>query len=331
MRRAILFVVFPLCLALSCSLPREFDKSMQPAAPDYSAQKYWSALPFRNDAADQMPYNENWLSDSLKEVDVFYIYPTLYRKGETWTADLADKKLNKRIDRYPVGLQASIFNQVGRVYAPRYRQAILDSYSDTIGMGRDALNFAYEDVKLAFEYYLEHYNQGRPIILASHSQGTTHSRRLLKAYFDNEKMRDLLVCAYVVGFGIFKDDYVLLEPCKSADDVHCYVTWASYKSSYIPDPAKDISEHVLGDVCINPVTWEMDTTKATGLGGILLKVDREKPFITDARIHENYLWVNTNTSLFKRKNELHVLDFNLFWHDVRKNVSLRVQTYSDNQ
>ena len=186
----------------------QFKIEDQPNAPDYTNPNHWAALPFRNDVADAIPNSENWISDSLKEVDVFYIYPTLYLKGETWNADVNNKKLNNQIDKYPVKFHASVFNNVARVYAPRYRQAIIDSYDDTLGNGVKALDFAYEDIKKAFEYYLEHYNNGRPIIIASHSQGTTHSRRLLKDYFDSTDLRSKLVCAYTIE----GDGQVLLLP-----------------------------------------------------------------------------------------------------------------------
>ncbi len=42
----------------------------------------------------------------------------------------------------------------------------------------DAFDLAYEDLKTAFENYLKHYNKGRPIIIASHSQGSLHALRL---------------------------------------------------------------------------------------------------------------------------------------------------------
>jgi len=49
-----------------------------------------------------------------------------------------------------------------------------------------AFELAYRDVKAAFLYYLEHNNSGRPIIIASHSQGSTHAKRLLKELFDGK-------------------------------------------------------------------------------------------------------------------------------------------------
>jgi hypothetical protein len=41
-----------------------------------------------------------------------------------------------------------------------------------------ALDLAYQDVESAFDYYLTHYNQGRPFIVVGHCQGTTHALRL---------------------------------------------------------------------------------------------------------------------------------------------------------
>ena len=68
-----------------------------------------------------------------------------------------------------------------------------------------------EDVKNAFEYYLKNENKGRPIIIASHSQGTTHAIRLLKEFFDGKDLSKQLVCAYLVGMGVKKDSYEKLS------------------------------------------------------------------------------------------------------------------------
>ncbi len=303
-----------------------FKSSDQPTAPDYSDARYWSALPFRKDAADLTPKTEKWINDSLKDADVFYIYPTLYSKGKTWNADVNNKKLNKRLDNFPVKYQASIFNQAARVYAPRYRQAIIDSYFDTIGNGKSALDFAYEDVKKAFEYYLKNYNQGRPIIIASHSQGTTHCRRLLKDYFDTPEMKAKLVCAYVVGYEIDSLSYTLLKPCSDATETNCYVTWSTFKNNF---QYKD-KLHYFGNICVNPVSWVRDTMSAVSTGGVLLNVNRKKKFRTEAHISDSHLEVNTNLTFMRNKDILHLVDFNLFWFDVRKNVLQRVNEFIKN-
>lgn len=301
-----------------------FKAENQPAAPDYSSKAHWLGLPFRDDAVDLIPKYDTWVNDSLKQVDVFYIYPTMYRKGEHWNADVNDAKLNRKIEKLPVKFQATVFNEVGRVYAPRYRQATYESFTDSTD-GPKALAFAYQDVKAAFEYYMEHYNNGRPIIIAGHSQGTYHTRLLLKEYFDTPEMKKQLVCAYIVGYAIYPEKYEVLTPCKEASETNCYITWSSFDENFMyPDTSKDL---LVGEVVVNPVTWNMDTTEAQGKGAFLLRLNRKNLFKTSAHIHNNMLWVDTHTPLFRRTDILHILDYNLFWHDIRANVKTRVDAY----
>lgn len=305
--------------------PLVFKPEEQPKSPDYSNEKYWSALPFRKDEADMVPKSEIWINDSLKDVDVFYIYPTLYSKGESWNADVDNKKLNKKLDKYPVKFQASVFNAVGRVYAPRYRQSILAVFTDSTNQRKPSLDFAYQDVKKAFEYYMQHYNQGRPVIIAAHSQGSTHARQLIKDEFDTPEMKKKLVCAYVVGFAVYPDEYKVLTPCKEANETDCYVTWSSFKTGFMyADTSKDI---LVGKVCVNPISWKMDTVDVTGKGGFLLNQNRKKLYHTEAKIHNNFLWVKTNMPVARKANILHLLDYNLYWFDIRKNVADRVNAY----
>ena len=324
MKKGIFITLISVQLAcFSQSLPTKFVATDQPSAPDYSLEKNWSALPFHPDKADAIPKAEKWVSDSLKDVDVFYIYPTLYSKGKTWCADVNDKKLNKRLDKLPVQFQASPFNQVARVYAPRYRQGIIKCFYDNTGTGEEALNFAYGDVKRAFEYYMEHYNHGRPVIIASHSQGTRHARQLLKDYFDTPEMKKKLVCAYIIGYRIFPEWYSVLTPCKEATETNCYITWASFKRGYVPEQGSLL----VGKTCVNPISWTIDTIPASTSGGMLLSVKAKKRFKSTAEIHNDYLWVKTNTPFVQTWKVLHLMDYNLYWMDIRKNVALRVAEY----
>ena len=64
-------------------------------------------------------------------VDVFFMYPTIYtgEKGDNqWNAPVNDPAFNKRVDESTIKFQASVFNGVGKVYAPRYRQAHITAY-----------------------------------------------------------------------------------------------------------------------------------------------------------------------------------------------------------
>lgn len=326
------FLILSLFCLLSLSLFSQKNKlppfrgEDQPAAPDYTQGKYWSALPFREDAPDVIPPAETWISDSLKDVDVFYIYPTIYTKGKTWNEDLSDEKLNKKIDRLPVKFQASVFNASCRVYAPRYRQCILQVYYDSVNRMK-CMDFAYQDVRTAFQYYLDHYNHGRPIIIASHSQGSNHAIRLMHEFFDGTALNKQLVCAYVIGMGIDPTAYKVIKPCEQPLQTDCYVTWSSFKEGYDPGP-KNI---LCGKVCVNPITWTRDPALAPASesqGSIFLKVKHKKwQHAASAQIHCDYLWVHNKLPFVRSWNTLHLMDYNLFWYDIRKNVADRVKTY----
>ena len=317
-----------ICLLSMASFSQKlaaFRAEDQPAAPDYTQEKYWTALPFRNDAADVIPKDEKWISDSLKDVDVFYIYPTIYQKGLTWNADVNNEKLNARIDKLPVRFQAGVFNASCQVYAPRYRQGIITCYYDTLN-GPKGLDFAYQDVARAFRYYLEHYNHGRPIIIASHSQGSTHSIRLLHEFFDGKPLSKQLVCAYVIGMGMDPASYQVLKPCATPHETGCYVTWSSFRNGY--DPGKT---DLVGKVCINPITWTRDSAfvpATASRGSIFLKIKHRRwNHAASAQIHHDYLWVKTRIPIVQTFNVLHLMDYNLFWYDMRKNVADRIKAY----
>lgn len=323
LQRCLLAVFLLLCISLKAQLSY-FDPQVQPVAPDYSQERNWAALPFRSDAADMIPTFEKWVDDSLKAADVFFIYPTVYMKGETWNADVNDKRLDKKIDKKPLRYQASVFNQSCRVFAPLYRQASMQAiYKKEIAA--KSLPFAYEDVKRAFQYYLLHYNNGRPIIIASHSQGSYHALKLLSEFFDTTALRNNLVCAYVVGWGVTDTLFTNLKPCNNGNRTECYNTWASFKEGY--DPGKSV---LYGNVCVNPVTWNRDTVAVDAArceGSLLLSFNKRYDHICATQIHNNYLWVKSDLPIIRSANNLHVGDYNLFWFDIRKNVKDRIAAF----
>lgn len=291
---------------------------------DYSDSSLWVALPFRDDAVDIAPRGDTLVSDSLKSIDVFFVYPTTYRGKEPWNADVRDEEQRSKIEDGSLKYQASVFNKEGRIYSPLYRQATYDSFADTVE-GPEALEFAYQDVKAAFTYYLANMNSGRPIILASHSQGTYHARRLLKEFFDTPAMKSRLVAAYLVGFSIDTSIYEIMRPCENKDEINCYVTWSSYKKGF--DPGKSV---LYGNVCVNPVTWtrnKEEVPRSQQLGA-LMKSLKKKAKICGTQIHNNYLWVECKLPIIRSFNVLHIGDYNLFWFDVRQNISDRIAAYN---
>lgn len=325
-----------LLLNQSCaSLPKgDFDAAQVPVVPDYSDPANWAALPDKEDQADALPSDE--LSDRQADspVDVFYLHPTSYfgqQGSHNWNAATDNAKVNARTDEGAIRFQASIFNGAGRVYAPRYRQGHIHLYftqKDTLS-AQGALDLAYEDVRRAFQYYWEHYNAGRPLIIASHSQGTNHAERLLREFFDGQAAQQQLVAAYLVGMPIQKDAFEHIPPCENAEQVGCFTSWRTFKQGYEP-------KHIpLGDdiLVTNPLNWTTDGTyapKSLNLGAVLNPFENIYTNASDAQGHKGILWASKprfKGSLFFNRKNYHIGDFNIYYMNVRENAQARAAAY----
>lgn len=333
--------VLSFCLFYACLKPvKKFARYTPPPSPDYSLEKNWAALPQIKDSADTVPYGSN-LKDGQADakVDVFFIHPTMYYKGKNWNADVNDKRTNHLVNIYPIRQQASVFNESCKVYAPRYRQATLFTFIEANGDGVLALEVAYTDVKRAFEYYLKNYNQGRPIIIAGHSQGTFLAEKLLNDFFDNDaKMKKLLVAAYLIGGNIGKESFTTIVPCDSASQTNCYLAWHTRRNeSNIKEPTKKIAsapayQNYKQYVCVNPLTWKRDTAYAPAslnLGSIPTSFNRIDKGLIGAKISPQLiLWVDKPSMKgYPKGKNYHVADIGMFYMNIRVNVKERCAAY----
>ena len=324
------------CVLLqSCkSYPTASSDSQNKAKVDYSQLKYWAAHPDLSDPSDMVPESVE-RSSSDTETDVFFIHPTTYTsyKGDVvWNADITDQDLNDRTDNTTIRYQASAFNGGGRVYAPRYRQAHIEAfYTEDRVLGEHALDYAYEDVKHAFAHYLNHQNQGRDIIIASHSQGTRHAKVLLKEFFDGTPLQNQLVAAYIIGIPVAKNEFDHIPTCESADDIGCYVTWRTFRSGHYPPYGSG------GDTItvVNPLSWttsEELVSSEYNKGAILRNFDKIYPELVEAQINQGVLWVNKPkfpfSFLFTTKN-YHIIDINLFYMNIRENLVQRINRFKN--
>lgn len=300
--------------------------------PDYSQEKFWIALPARHDIGDTIPPGcaiaEN---QANAHADVFYVHPTVYAGANPTNADLDNKRINKKCDEC-VMYQATPFNNCARIYAPRYRQAHLKSFTRKNQQGEIALDTAYADVKNAFEYYLANYNQGRPIMLVGHSQGAYHVARLLEEFFDGKPLKQKLIAAYTIGMDVRADRFKEISVCDSASQTGCFIVWNSVLwGQDTVGPYKRFR----GVTCVNPLTWTRDTSvseNALHLGAVPFKFRAVQPHMLRTKIHGTLLWVTfTDPSLKKGFYHLgtnyHVSDINLFYMNIRDNAELRVKTY----
>jgi hypothetical protein len=327
------FLLLSLLLLQACQVrPAAYTSTTVPPPPDYSNPKSWAALPSKMDPADSTPDTAFTDRQATATVDVFFLHPTTYTyKSKGWNGDIGDEKLNNKTDETTILHQASIFNGAGRVYAPRYRQAHLRSYfTDDKTSAAEAFDLAYEDLKSAFEYYLTHFNHGRPIIIATHSQGTQHGQRLIKEFFDGKPLGKQLVAAYLVGWPIPENTFQTIPPCETPGQTECFCSWRSFKYGYVPRkfPAGDSIS------VVNPLLWTTSheqAPKSLDQGTVLSKYGKVFPHIADAKIENGLLWVHKPKipgSIFFTRRNYHVADFNLFWVNVRENAQRRVAAYN---
>ncbi len=325
----ILLILLLINLLSSCSSSKNIQFTTKIAVPDYSNPDHWASLPTKDDPADLVPVNTLKNEQETAKVDVFFVHPTTFTKGDAWNIGIDNQEINDKTDDSTIKLQASVFNGSGRIYAPRYRQANLKVFYKETGtiQAKQALDLAYEDVKNAFQYYLDNFNNNRPIIIASHSQGTLHATKLIKEFFDNPEWKNRLVAAYLVGYAVRPNDFQYIPPCKVAIENNCYVSWNTKGWNFKMTP------FFKGATATNPINWTLDGSYAPreeNKGGVLTGFDEIKPGINDAQTKDGVIWIHKpkifGSFLYFSKN-YHVGDYNLFWMNVRENVAERVANY----
>lgn len=333
-----LILIFPVLAQEPFKLQINYEQSDIPKEPDYSLVESWTALPTIIDMADSLPQKAN-LIDLQKSAtaDVFYIYPTIFtykpEDNYQWNASVDNQTLNEQIDKLAVLNQCTAFNGSCKIYAPRYRQAHYSAFttSDLVSASK-ALSLAYSDVKEAFKYYLENYNNGRPIVIASHSQGTLHAKALLKEFFDGKLLQKQLVEAYLIGMPIKENEFESIKPSNDPGDVGGFVTWNTFNKGFYPS----YYNAGLNDaICTNPLTWKTDeqyAPKELNSGGIGPNFNFVKNPV-DAQVKDGMLWINkpyVRGRMFIKTQIWHKADINLYWMNIRENVALRIANFNNN-
>jgi len=308
---------------------QEFRLADTPQEPNYHLLSSWAVLPSKY--TDEFKAFASQEVDTL-QADVFYVYPTLNsdKKDIRWNVPINDEEQNDKVLDKAVLMQASAFSTSGKVYVPYYRQAHLRSYSMMNAGGKEAQELAYSDVKNAFEVYLKKYNKGRPIVMVGHSQGTTHTLRLLAEFFDDKPLQKQLIAAYIPGIRVKPNQFKTIKPMTQPDEVGGFVSWNTFKKGHYPKKDKHWYD---GSVTTNPITW--DDTKTT-------RLEQHKGFLyTNNKIYDKALRIEVADGLIWSSNpkfplrffmsflkNYHAGDINLFWQDVRENAVLRVRRYS---
>ena len=239
------------------------DGEWIPAPPDYTDSTMWVVA--QNDS-------------NATGADVFYIV-------STWEADWQtdDGRICHYADvwnpthREHMGIEmnnvTAYMADGNNFYSPYYRHTTIDGWmtenEDTI-FRRTRLSM--DDVRSAFDFFLQHRDKTRPFLLAGFSQGGLAVVELLK-YMDDETYQNL-VAAYVLGYKVTPEDTAScrrIRPALGETDTGVTICYNTVKDVKYVKP-------LIAGTCfaINPVNWRTDTTTALLHDTIRISLDTVK-------------------------------------------------------
>jgi len=327
-----------------------FDPARAPPPPDYADIASWAALPETRDAGDTAPAGVSLGDQAQAEVDVFFIYPTVFFGRDAWNADPRDAGYRQLVSDGPLRGQASLFSGCCRVYSPHYRQMTLGGYMKWSPNSVAATELAYSDVARAFDEFLKR-NKGRPFIIAGHSQGTRIARLLIERRIDGQPIANRMVAAYLIGHWIeaeWFDRLKSLRACTGATDTGCAITYSTFAegrnatsqrqtlartSNYAPERVKRPY------TCINPLNWSTGPARAdkrlnrgAWLFGPGPQPRAAEPGLVSARCKDGALYVSPPgqkiyTDLVIPFGNFHNLDYNMVYMNLRENLPVRIGAF----
>ena len=327
-----------------------FEAAAAGAGPDYSLQRDWIARPDLPAAADP----SRWLPASVAaeavpqtKAAVFYIHPTTYLERDHWNAPIDTGGETENRTRLFVRSQASAFNAVGDIWAPRYRQAAYGAFLLKGDDANKALDLAYGDVVGAFDEFVRR-NPSGPIILAGHSQGSLHLLRLLADRKDALKGR--MVAAYIAGWpvGIQSDlPATGLQPCARADQTSCVLSWQSFgepANSSLVTGAWNGTRGLTGTkrsrediLCVDPLSGVRDgrADPRDNPGTLVPTLDLSSATLVSgqvgSRCDNGFLMIGGAIPAMGPYvlpgNNYHVYDYALFWGAIRRDAARRLAAW----
>jgi hypothetical protein len=287
-----------------------------------------------------------YAENDLCGIDVFFVAPTVFAGDSSNLNMPLEDSLNSANFLGAINMEKGIYDESVNFYAPYYRQVGLFCYvargfREHIDNERiqHAFDLAYDDVELAFDYYLNQSN--RPFILAGFSQGSEILIRLIKNKIVSPDLKSRFIAAYAIGWRLSEkevQEYPQLKNAKTADDIGVVITYSSESESIdssIIVPSKTLS--------INPLSWTTNTTYAPAtlnkgacftdyygninkeiknLTGAFIDPERGSLKVPDVDPDE-YPPV---LPVFK-KGEYHIYDYMFFYRNLQENVKNRTEKY----
>ncbi|WP_088311553.1 DUF3089 domain-containing protein [Novosphingobium sp. B 225] len=314
----------------------------------YADQKLWFARPGL--ASDPLHWEPKGAKPAAPvKAAVFFIHPTSYLARADWNAPLDDGESQDRARLFLRGLASPLGNAV-QVWAPRYRQAAFGAFFTDGPEGKQALDAAYADVLAAFDQFLAEAPADLPIVLAGHSQGGFHLRRLLAERVADQPIARRIAAVYAVGWPVSAEHDLPrmgLPACTAPDQSGCVASWLSYGEPYDAAQMAGAMARYQGldgqslkggrFLCWNPLTGTLDTNApaSANLGTLVptsdLKDGEIKPGYTPAGCRKDGTLSLGGTPKMGPYvlpgNNYHVYDMPLFWENLRADYARRVAAW----
>ncbi|MEI6898495.1 MAG: DUF3089 domain-containing protein [Bacteroidota bacterium] len=333
--RLFIVVVFSLLILANTGCKKK-EAAVTSDVTDYAIPGHWLALPSNPD----------------KPVDVFYLYPTV------WAPDSATNTLYCSIDNPSMlvgsvsafNRQATAFETAGNLFAPYYRQA---NAARTLVLNEDQRweiirEVPAVDITAAFDYYIRHYNNGRPFIIVGHSQGANVMLFLLSEYMTaNPAVYSRMVAAYVIGYPVTAEFMAANKHLKYAegpDDTGVIISFNTQSPKVVPGTNIVVANNI--GLVINPINWKRDETLAPAsesLGSYMpdsTKINFHKVLdLADARLdvaHGVLICSSVNDSaMFELSGGMglgvyHAFDIPFYYYNLRENAERRANKFFGN-
>jgi hypothetical protein len=262
------------CLAFLLFAAATFAQT--PAPNDYSDPKTWLCRPGAPGACDTdlnttnvstggKLSRETWTADKNAPIDCFYVYPTV-STDPTPNSDMIPDPAELNVIRQ----QFARFGSKCRTYAPLYRQVTLAGLRLLLAGAAKGVSLdhglQYDDVRDAWNYYLQHDNKGRNFVLIGHSQGSFILAELIRQEIDGKPIQSRMLSAILPGTTLAiprgKDvggAFQHVQLCHSASQTGCVIVYASFRST-VPPPSNTLFGKVAGDgmtaACTNPAALD---------------------------------------------------------------------------
>lgn len=287
--------------------------------------------------------NENWMYKSPntdKKVDLFYLYPSAYTGDDNYCA-VTDEGMRAGASMLFED-QASAFMDVANAYAPYYRQlnAVKHLALSIEEQEKEMTEVPVADCIKAFDYYISNINNGRPFILAGHSQGSNVLIYILD-YIEKSKpeLLDRMVAAYIIGYSV-TTEYLAAHPklkfATGATDTGVIVSWNTEA------PGVTGANPVLLDnaIAINPISWTRDETLVPASDNLGSRIKNESGIgekvlnLADARVNQKRGVVECSTVnpedyaiSFMPIGVYHGCDYSFYYYNLKANAQARVNAY----